>query len=247
MKRSKVAAVLAAGLLLTACGTSISGSPVPGVAGQVGTTEGTTTSTEDTSTEDTSTEDTSTEDTSTEDTSTEDTSTETTTEDTEPVDVLDEDTTAWFVAFCNSVTPLLQVETIEDEASAAAGPADLQVIYVENYGAMADGLIESGEAMSAMNPPSVPGGEEAATTYSSGILDIGTRLRAGMDEFALADPKGDIETFKSSAMAALDPVSEDLPGVLTAIDSMKLTVQQQREILELPECVPVGDFVEGGD
>lgn len=248
MKRLNIAAVMAAALLLTGCGTAITGSAVAGPNQGAETTESGTTTSQDTTTEDTSTEDTSTEDTSTEDTTTEDTSTEetTTSEDTEPVAVLDEPTSAWFTAFCESVEPLLQVEAIEEEAKAAVSAADLQVIYLENYGSIADGLVEDGTAMSALAAPTVPGGEDAAVAYSSGILDVGTRLNTGLDDFALADPNGDLETFKAAALAALSPVSTDLPPLLTEIDTMKLTVQQQREILDLPACLPVSSFVDGG-
>lgn len=245
MKRWNFAAVLAASVLLTGCGAAVTGSAIAGPdrGTSVETTESEDTTTEDTTTsEDTTTEDTTTEDTTTEDTSTEET---TTSEDTEPVAVLDEPTTAWFTAFCGSVEPLLQVEAIESEAELAASAADLQVIYVESYGALADGLVADGTAMSALAAPTVPNGAEAAATYSAGILDVGTRLNTGLDTFALVDPNGDLETFKAAALAALAPVSTDLAPILSAVDTMKLTVQQQREIMELPACVPVQTFIDG--
>lgn len=226
-----VAALAAATLLLSACGSDDTADTSTSAPAPAASSEAEQTPVDSADEESTSEDPGMSESTSEESTSESDPSGESGAESSEPtriiggdVDSLDEQSAAWFSGMCDGLAPMLAasdtLQTITTDPASAAG-------VIEELGT---GLVSSSETLAALPAPTFDGGEELAQSVISGFAQIGEKFQTASAQFAANDP------------AALTTINEALEAnPLAELDGAKMNPELQDDFRALPACAPLSN------
>lgn len=138
---------------------------------------------------------------------------------------LDEQSTAWFTAFCDSAKPLVAEIKSASSLGSASDPATAKKGIVELYSGLGKTMTDIASSVKDLPPPTFPGGDAFASKAIKVFGELGPKLTATGKEIQ-AEP---VDKIPSSVQG----LSKDLGTISGA---MELTPQTQAAIKKIPAC-----------
>lgn len=232
MKRSMfLGAALAAGLLLTACGGSDSGTAAP--AGTNAAVTGSATAAAPTGA--------ATADDSTTGAPAEETTGAAATDTPAAGGAFDATTVEWFTAACSGLSELQNMGTAmsgfapdsnDPQAAIEQGVAALTTVH--------DKVAEVANDMTTLPAPTIEGGSELASGLGKAFTSLAAALQTGIDGLSSADPS-DVSSLTSAMSGMQTELSGAMADFTPAMSSIpKLPAEQLAQIKTIPGCDTLG-------
>ncbi|AZI59258.1 hypothetical protein EH165_15045 [Nakamurella antarctica] len=136
---------------------------------------------------------------------------------------LDAPTAQWFDTFCSGILPL---STLQDSLGGITGDAAGIAKVATAIGDAGTALTTTAAALSALPPPTIPGGEELASKVVPTFTQLGTTFTTIGTQLATGDMEG--LSGLSASMMADNPMS-DLSG-------FKISPETTAAIGKIPSC-----------
>ncbi len=148
---------------------------------------------------------------------------------------LDEQTAAWFTAFCGGLEPAMAVSGSLSALGSGAGADPTAAVkkIVAVFGALGESMTKTAATLKDMPPPTFAGGKDFATKVVTAFAAEGPAITEAAKKIA-ADPS----KLATSAGGLSDLITKaTAPG--GDLSSLKLTDATQNAIKKLPACAKV--------
>ena len=152
---------------------------------------------------------------------------------------LDEQSTAWFSAFCGSTTKIQEASSAmsQMQPDPSAAPADTQAMLATGVKEFGTTFKTAASEIAALPAPTIEGGDQLATGATDAYNAIGDKLIAAGETFA-ATPVTDQASLQTAATQLATEIQSSVAGIQEAVKPLDsiLTDELGESVKQIPGC-----------